>query len=167
MIDRTTLQTEMARECEIIKHLASKVPPGTDDWRPTEGQRSMLEFLRYVSFCGIGGARAMAEGDWAGYGEVEARAADLTREGFAAAMDRQSEELAALVEGLSDAQWSEQECTLPWGEKVPMWKGIFETGYRWLAGYRMQLFLYAKGAGNTEISTANVWVGIDWTPPEA
>ena len=48
------------------------------DYRPGEGQRTTLELLRYLCFCGIGGARAMADGDWDGYKEWEAECAALT-----------------------------------------------------------------------------------------
>jgi hypothetical protein len=30
----------------------------------------------------------------------------------------------------------------------------------------MQLFLYAKQAGNDKLNTANNWAGVDWKPNE-
>ena len=64
MFDKDTLRDEMLRECDIIRHLATKIPEGTDDWKPTEGQRTMLQSLRYLSFAPLGGARTMVANDW-------------------------------------------------------------------------------------------------------
>lgn len=167
MFDKDTLRDEMLRECDIIRHLASKIPDGSDDWKPTDGQRTMLQFLRYLSFAPLGGAGTALADDWAPYAEGEKAAAELRSDEFDAAMLAQKDALAALMDGITDEQWANQTCHLPTGAEVPLWQGVFELSYRWLAGYRMQLFLYAKGAGNSEISTANVWMGIDWKRPDA
>jgi hypothetical protein len=31
------------------------------------------------------------------------------------------------------------------------------TPFRWLVGYKMQMFLYLKAAGNLQLKTADVW----------
>jgi hypothetical protein len=76
-------------------------------------------------------------------------------------MRRQREELAALLDGLSEDDLDGTEATLPWGEKVTLRRALLETTLKWLTAYRMQLFLYAKACGNHDIGTPNNWAGVD------
>jgi hypothetical protein len=39
-------------EIRLIKHLATKIPQGKEGYRPSEGQRSTLELLQYLSASG-------------------------------------------------------------------------------------------------------------------
>lgn len=151
----------LLHECDIAVHLCSKLPEGSAEYRPAPEQRSMLELLRYLAGCGIGSARAMRDGDWAGYKAAMERVAEMTVEGFPDAMRLQKDELTALFAGLGDDDLATCEATLPWGEKVTLRRALVETTLKWLTAYRMQLFLYAKAAGNTSIGTANNWAGVD------
>ena len=47
------------------------------------------------------------------------------------------------------------ETRSPWGQ------AIFATSVRFLCAYRMQLFLYIKQCGATELGTSNAWLGMD------
>ena len=40
-------------------------------------------------------------------------------------------------------------------------RALMDMPFRCLSGYRMQLFLYAKAAGNHDLNTANCWAGVD------
>ena len=42
-------------------------------------------------------------------------------------------------------------------------KGVYlvENLLKWLAAYKMQLFLYVKANGNASIGTSNLWGGVD------
>jgi hypothetical protein len=152
-------------ECRIIKHLYERLPEGSLDYRPGPGQRSTRELLQYLSFCGIGATRAMVEADWEGYQEVAARAADEGPEDFPAAMDRQMAELQAVLEPLSDEELRSRRATLPSGTETDLATALVNTTLRWLGGYRMQLFLYAKQAGNDDLWTPNCWYGVDMEKP--
>lgn len=161
MIRKNDLLDSLLHECDIASHLHGKIPEGRWGYRPTPDQRSTLELLRYLAGCGIGSARAMTEGTWDGYKAAMDRAADMAPEAFPALMATQKDELRALFAGLDDDALSTQEATLPWGEKVTLGRALIETTLKWLAAYRMQLFLYAKASGNTAIGTANNWAGVD------
>jgi hypothetical protein len=156
------LRDSALHECDVAIHLHGKLPEAAADYRPTPKQRSTVELLRYLSACGIGSARAMCEGEWEGYKEAMGRVEDMPLEGFPEAMQHQKQALEALFEGLTDEDLTSREAVLPWGEKVSLGRALLETTLKWLAAYRMQLFLYAKAAGNASIGTANNWAGVDW-----
>ena len=165
MLTKDDILDAIHKEMDICLHLYGKLPEGSLDYRPTPNQRSTLELLRYVSVCGIAGARAMTEGNWDGYQELEARSKDMAAEEFPAAMERQRQELDALFAGLTDDDLVNRTVTEPTGAEVKLARALFDLPLRWLCGYRMQLFLYAKAAGNADIWTPNCWAGIDWEKP--
>lgn len=167
MIGKHDLLETMLFECDICTHLFGKIPEGGFDYRPTPGQRSMRELLAYLSYCGIAFSRAMIENDWEPYKAAAEAAKDLAPEEFPAAMERQKADLRAAFAGITDADLDERRATVPWGRELPLGKALLDLPLRCLTGYRMQLFLYAKAAGATEISTANCWAGVDMPPPEA
>lgn len=158
------LKDAALHECDIAIHLHAKLPEGAADYRSTETQRTTTELLRYLAACGIGSARAMKDGTWDGYKEAMERNEHMTLAEFPEAMQRQKEELAVFLDTLSDEDLDTCAATLPWGQKVTLGRALLETTLKWLTAYRMQLFLYAKSAGNTEIGTANNWAGVDMKP---
>lgn len=156
------LRDALLHECDIAIHLHSKLPEGAADYRPTDGQRNTTELLRYLASCGVGSVLAMRDGTWDGYEEAMDGVADMPIEGFPDAMRRQKERLRELLDGLSDEDLESVESTLPWGQKVTLGRALMETTLKWLTAYRMQLFLYAKAAGNDAVNTANNWAGVDY-----
>lgn len=162
MISKDDILASIREEHRVYKHLFTKIPDGGFDYRPTPGQRSTLDLLRYVSAIGIGGLKAMADnGNWALYGEYAARAKVMPPEEFPAAMDRQMEEIEAFFAGLTEEDFRTRELKAPTGQVAPLGRGIMESVVKWLTAYRMQLFLYAKAAGNHEITTYDCWGGVD------
>ncbi len=162
MITKDELIASLRHETKIIKHLAERIPTGTYDWRPTPGQRSMLELLRYLTTCGEIGARNLVTGNWDHVAAVEARAAEVSPETFAAAMDGQMQRLEELLADIDPVAASTTERSLPWGAPIKQGQGFVDMVVKPMAAYRMQLFLYAKQAGNHELNSANCWVGVDW-----
>jgi hypothetical protein len=77
-------------------------------------------------------------------------------------MERQKREIVEFFEGFSDEELATREAVEPTGQRVPLERALLDVPLRWMVGYRMQLFLYAKAAGNAEIGTANCWAGMDW-----
>lgn len=161
MISKDQLAASMGRECDICQHLFTKVPSDAMDYRPTPGQRSTLELVRYLSYCGIGGIRSLSTGDWKSFGEYQTRAATLTPEEFPEAMARQKREIAEAIAKLSDEQLRTQEAKMPGGGVLPLGAALMSGPLKWLTAYKMQLFLYAKQAGTAQIGTANAWAGMD------
>lgn len=155
-----------AHETRVVLHLATKVSPDAYGWRPTPKQRSVLELLRYLTTCAIVPARAMVTGSWAHADAAEAAADTLAPSAFPWAMQRQLDELRALVRAVPAPDFATREATLPWGTKTRLGPALVDTVLKTLVAYRMQLFLYAKAAGNPGLGPANCWVGVDG-PPEA
>lgn len=162
MLDKNDVRDVILKECDICVHLYGKLPPRALEYRPTPEQRSTLELLRYIAYAGIGGTRTVLEGNWNGFRESADAVARMPAEDFPVAMERQKSQLVDAFERISDAQFREQEVVEPTGERVRVGRALVDMPLRWMVGYRMQLFLYAKGSGNKEISTANCWAGIDW-----
>lgn len=165
MLGRLDILDALLRECEITKHLLTKVPSGGMDYRPTPDQRTALELARYQSFCGLGGSYALVDGNWDRYRELSEASEKVESGGLAAAIDAQAAALKAFFEDLSDDDFASKEVTTPMGETMPLGRALLEMPVKWMTAYRMQLYLYCKGAGNTDIWTPNCWAGIDMERP--
>ncbi len=163
MLNVQELKVALSDEIRVIRHLGTKVDPAQMDWRPTEGQRSTIELMRYVALCGIAPVKAMAAGDWSVAKEMETQMADMGLADFDAAMASQEKALHAELDAMGDAKLVEQQIKLPWGVTQPLGMAIYSTSLRFLCAYRLQLFLYAKQCGGDELSTYNAWLGSD--PP--
>ena len=167
MITKDQLAASMLRDCEVILHLYSKLEPGHAGHRPSEQQRSTLELLRYLSICAVAAVDCMAHADWGRFKAFSERAKEMPFEGFPAAMEAQKAALEAFFAGVSEETLETQEAPLPGGRGVStLGLAILNGPQKWLAAYKMQLFLYAKACGREELGTSNVWGGMD-LPPKA
>lgn len=151
-------------ETRVVKHLATKVAAGTYDWRPTPGQRSTIELMRYLTSAASVPCRAMIEGNWDASEALEKEAEAVTPATFAAAMDRQRDVVAAALAPLSERDYAERDAALPWGTPVKLGEALVRTVLYTYVAYRMQLFLYAKQSGASDIGPAECWVGV--SPPK-
>ncbi len=161
MINKNDILNSLLSEIEIVRHLATKVPAGCMDYRPTEGQRSTLEVLRYLASCAAGGVSAMVDGNWDGYQKWSQSVAEMTSEGISDALDRQADGLKEIFASIPDEDFANRMVQNPLGQEFTLGRALMEMPLKWMVAYRMQLFLYAKGAGNTEIGTYNCWGGMD------
>lgn len=167
MLSRHDVLDSLLREIQITRHLFGKVPAGAMGFRPSEGQRSTLELLRYQSFCGLGGTYAMIDGGWDRYQGLAAASNELGEGDILAALDAQAEGLEQVYGSMTDEAFASQEATSPRGEKMTLGKALLEHPVKWMTAYKLQLFLYCKLAGNDEIWTPNCWGGVDMERPEA
>jgi hypothetical protein len=161
---KDALVASLQHECDIALHLFGQLPPGALAYRPSPGQRSTLELLRYLACCGIGSARWAVEGDLEAYRAEVARVGEFEGSAFPAAMRHQRQALADYLGGLAEEELTTREATLPWGETVPLGRALLEMSLKWMTAYRMQLFLHAKAAGNEDLKTADNWAGRRPTP---
>lgn len=159
------LKRAAGEEIRIVRHLATKVDPAKLDWRPSENQRSTIELLRYLAICAAAPAKAVVEDDWGAPKEFAERVAQLDLAGFDRAMVDQERELHAILDALTDADLVGREAKLPWGVTVPLAEALYQTTVRFLVAYRMQLFLYAKQSGASELGTYDAWMGVDAPQP--
>lgn len=165
VLTKDELIQSLQHEVRIPLHLASKVDAAKLDYRPTPKQRSMLELPQYQTIMGPIHLRAvMAEAFDLGWwrsawttGEAAAKAMNL--EEVKAAIGKQSALFAELLGACSDAGLrAEIEMFGRKGSRGSMIVSLVLTHY---AAYRMQLFLYLKACGREELSTMNLWAGID------
>src|SRR5262245_33544338 len=124
MLTKAQLQGLLAEEIRVIRHLASRVPPGGLDYRPSPGQRSTIELLRYLSTAGTDLLRAMLSGVW-DVTQVTGKAPhDLPASRFDAAMAAQEAEIERVFAGLTERDLVERKATLPTGETTNLGAAI-------------------------------------------
>lgn len=165
MITKEQIAAQMMKECDIAVHLHTKLDPKSADYRPTPGQRSTLELLRYLAISGIAGTRCMAESDWKVFSTFSDRVKAMKFEEFPAAMQRQRQEIETFFNEISETSLETQDAPLPAGGTAKLGVAILGGPFKWITAYKLQLFLYAKATGASDIGTANAWAGIDWKKP--
>ena len=165
MLGKNDLLQVLLQEIEICKHLYTKLPPGALNYRPTPNQRSTLELLQYLSINLAGPFKGMLTSDWAGVHAAADKAKQMPASEFPAAMDRQAAELRQLFDSISEAEFASKQVSLPWGATLSLQVAVLTTLMRWAPAYKMQLFLYAKAAGATDLKTPNLWRGVDAPMP--
>jgi hypothetical protein len=154
-------------ETKIIKHLASLVPANSYDYRPTPGQRSTLELLRYLTTCGATSAIYAATGTWDHYEKMDAEAKQLQPADIAKALDKQARLIAKAVKPFSDAKMQKTKVKTWAGATITLGEGLIDMVLKQLVAYRMQLFLYAKASGASDLGTSDVWMGRRPKPKKA
>ncbi len=164
MITKEQFAQSMARECDITVHLFSKISPAAYDYRPAPEQRSTLELLRYLAVCGVTGIHCMVNADWKLSGAFMDRVREMPASEFPAAMQRQKQEILDYFDSVSEETLLTQEAPMPGGVMLPLGAAILNGPAKWLAAYKMQLFLYAKASGASELKTSNLWRGTDPKP---
>jgi hypothetical protein len=164
MLGKEQLSGAMTKECDVAVHLFGKLPPDSFEYRPTPKQRSTTELLRYLSLCGIAGIQAMDQNNFALFQQIIDRNKDMKPDAFPAEMQKQKTEIENYFAGIDEKKLETQMTSLPGVGNVPLQVALLNGPLKWLTGYKLQLFTYAKAAGNESIGTANAWAGIDWPP---
>jgi hypothetical protein len=162
MITKQQYLDSYLREIDIIKHLAEKVTPAMLEYRPTPGQRSMLELMQYLGQVSGTVMTVFIHPDQ-NYAELK-KAGDLvTFENFTSKMDEQAQMVTDLITPLTDDQLASEVSFF--GMNHPLNIHLLNA-LKWITAYKMQLFLYIKANGVDTIGTSNVWGGKDMPPKE-
>jgi hypothetical protein len=166
VLTKAELLSTLQKEARILAHLADKVEPSMVDYRPTPKQRSALELMRYMTIMGPQLLHAAKSGGWDMNAWTEASKAAEARDWnqTVAVIKNQGDEYAKLLSDMSDADFRAEMTGF---DGKPVSKGAFITnlivcGH---AAYRTQLFCYLKSCGRDELSTYNLWQGIDAPAP--
>ncbi len=159
MITKAEFLASLSHECQVAKHLYRKLPAGSLDYRPTPGQRSTLELLRYLSYVAIAMTDYVVTLKDNAYERRHKASQALKAKDFPKAMDRQMRELKALLGRIPEREFETRKVVLPWGFRGTLGAVLMNTSFKWLVAYRMQLFLYAKAAGASQLSTSDCWMG--------
>jgi hypothetical protein len=165
VLTKAELTSSLQNEVRILLHLATKVDRQQLGYRPTPKQRSTIELLRYLSYMGPVMVRAARAGGFdpeAWSAEVkaaEARDFDQTIDAISAMAD-------AYEKLLGDMKDEDLRAPLEmFGRKSTKGSFLVNTVLCGYAAYRTQLFVYLKACGREELSTMNLWAGMD--PPSA
>jgi hypothetical protein len=162
VLSKPELLKSLQHEVHVLFHLAGKVDRAMLDYRPTPKQRSIIELLRYQSIMGptmIEYTKAETPDPtlWPNaVKEAEARNFDQT----VAAIAAQKESYAKLLGDMSDADFRAEVDDFT-GGKTTRGALIVNLVLGGCAAYRTQLFLYLKACGREELSTMNLWAGVD------
>lgn len=164
MFSKQDLIDAALQDIKICRFLATKVPAGMHGWRPTVGQRSVLELMQYLTRCGIAPPVALAGGSWDLAQPYRDASAKVTVETFDAAMAKQADQIREFITNTSDADLTGKMVELPWGDKVSVGRMFVDCGLKFLTAYRMQFFLYLKQMGVEGLGTSHCWAGREPLP---
>lgn len=157
---KENLIASIENEFRILKHLWSKIPAGTEGYKPSEGQRTTLELLQYLSAIFANSTHVIYEGNIEAYKTGPVNPMETTMQNFPEKMDAQLAVWKTMMEKFDDAQLATIINIYGMGD-MPKGRYLVENLLKWAAAYKMQLFLYCKASGNTSINTANLWGGVD------
>ena len=161
VLNKSELINALQKETRILAHLATKVDPAMLDYRPTPKQRSMLEWFQYMSMMG---RNLVIDGRAGGFNT------DAWMTAEKAAFSRSFEETVAAIRDLGDfyakavSEMSDDEFRkeVSFFGTTGSLGGLFvNTILAGHAAYRTQIFCYLKSCGRTDLTTMNLWAGMD------
>ena len=166
VLTRQELVDALRNEVRIFLHLTTKIDRAWLHYRPAPKQRSTLELVRYLTFMGPELLRAGVTGtfDTDAWNAAEKAAGALSHDQAIALLKKQGDAYAATLETLSDTDFRAE--VAPFGEPSSRGAFIVNNVLCGHAAYRTQLFLYLKACGREELSTWDLWAGVD-APPQA
>jgi hypothetical protein len=161
MITKEQFIESAIKETKILKHLYAKIKPETFDYKPTEKQRTTLELLQYLGH----GPAMLLQGIGAGkLGDFKAgmeAARAETKEHFPRQMDELAALLQSVVSPMAATDFATEIDLFGRGQSQPKVTWLLELILKNLVGYKMQLFLYIKANGNSELGSSDLWQGMD------
>lgn len=156
------LLNNIEKEIKICCRLYTKIPPDQMNFRPKEGVRSILELLQYLSIIGstmLGYWLKKDDTDFNTFFSTKiATSAAILPEQFLSAMDEQVATIKDLFNQISEEDLLNKEIAYPWGGQEPLGQAIIATSIKWLAAYKLQLFLFIKLCDDQKLGTADAWV---------
>lgn len=158
MITKDQYIQSISHELEVIRHLASKLKESDLDYKPTEGQRSTLDLLKYMSTMFATGVEVIATGNNDLFRTRSMEAANLTLADFDTKVAEQIIAIHKIVEGMTDQDLAEEIDMFGVRTRA---MHLLNGPFKWATAYKMQLFLYMKSLGYHHLNTMNVWAGMD------
>ena len=161
VLSKAELIAALQNEVRILVHLTTKIDPAMVDYRPTAGQRNTIELLKYMGVMGP----VLVESALAGGFDQEMWMArqktleDKDLAGTVASIAAQSDEYARLLANVPDETFRRD--IEMFGQKYTVGSLLVALVLGGCAAYRTQLFCYLKACGRSELSTMNLWGGVD------
>ena len=161
VLTKAELLSSLLKEVRILLHLAGKVDRSSLDYRPTPKQRSTMELLQYLNVMGPGLVQAIKVGafDGAAWTAAEEAAKGLSFDETVEAIARHPEIYKTLLNDFTEDDLR-IEITM-FGNRTTRGACLINLVVCGCAAYRTQLFLYLKACGRDELSTLNLWAGMD------
>ena len=160
MISKQRYLDSALKEIAIFKHLYTKILPGTLDYKPTEKQRSTLELLQYVAYAFALELKGIVSGSIGDMRESMAVSKTMPADEFPSKMDELAQLVTVTVNGISDEELAKDIDLFGRGKPQARAAWLLELVLKNMVGYKMQLFLYIKASGNSEVGTRDVWQGV-------
>lgn len=153
------LLQNLQREVFLIKQLSGFIEERDLDFRPAEKMRSTMELMQYLSSIGSTMLRWFVKNDltpdeWT---KIREYRKTLTIANFKDRLDEQMADIVHYMDLITEEDLIKKEVELPSKEKMILGTAIINAPIKWLAAYRMQLFVYLKMNGRTDISTKEAW----------
>ena len=165
VLTKSELIASLQQEVRILLHLSSKIDQTMLDYRPTPKQRSTIELLRYLTIMGPMLVRFTKAGNFdpAVWTVEEKAAVARDFDQTVAAIAAQGDLYASLLGDMSDADFRTE--IVMFGNKTTRGAFLVNLVLCGYAAYRTQLFVYLKACGRDELSTMNLWAGVDAPVP--
>lgn len=167
IITKQELIDTIHHDIHVLLHLASKIGLEQLDYRPTPGQRSTIELLRFLTFAlpvNLRGLLAGEGGDaeWQRiWTEGETESKEMGLEDVKARLAAQPAVVEQMLRDYPEEKFREPLALF--GRTVTRGQWLVDLVLVQPPAYRMQLFLYLKASGLSELNSMNLWVGIDGT----
>ena len=154
------LLQNIEREIVLLKQLAPLIEEKDLEYKPMDKVRTTHELMMYLSTIGSSMIRWLHKNDltpefWEGVREYRNT---LTIENFEERLDADLILIKKYMDEITEEELFNKEAILPTKEKMVLGAAIINAPIKWLAVYRMELFLYLKMTGREGISTKEAWV---------
>lgn len=149
----------IVRDLEILKHIHSKILPGTENYRPTEKQRSILELVQYLGYSYKAGFDTLMKADGKVFETYREEGNTITIENFPEKINEQIEILKSGIGNMTEEELN-ASISLFGAPAMPRKFWMMELFLKSIIAYRTQLFLYIKATGNDKIGTSDLWMGM-------
>lgn len=158
----------MLHDITVMQHLLTKLPESAWDYRPRENMRSTPELLHYLSYIGSSSLQVFLAGGFTPenmsiFREARERTSGLRREDYHDALEAEKSAISALLATVTDEDLYSRRSLQAGKIEGTLLDAILGGTLKYLASYKMQLFLYGKECG-AELATANNWRGVDPVP---
>ncbi|PWJ41068.1 hypothetical protein [Sediminitomix flava] len=165
MLSKEDIKVAILKECQICRRLFEEVDQEQLQNSLGENMWNLQELLATLSFIGIYTAEALKENDFidkehSRYEKMKSEAFAADWNSFPSLMEKQEKALSLFFENLSEDDLK-KEAYHPLINHLPLNQALLEITLKFMVGYRMQLFLYLKANGKSELNGALCWSGIE------
>ena len=167
MLTKNDVRDSIIQEYKIIKQLVSKLPEGSADYRISEGQRSTIELLRYLTLMGPGTVHAANDNGFSWLAENAPAGEKLTLSEIPAHLDGAMAEINALFDGMSDEDFANRKVSVEGMGDWTVKSWLLNTTCKFMPAYKLMLFHHAKAAGNSKLGTWDAWMDNGEVPAPA